>query len=246
MDYGCYIDGSDKKHGRLTSFIWGFQMLLWFPKNSDKYSEVDNSLSFISYWKNIPPLVTSILLDKIMADVISGFKSATLKSWAVYIKALARWSALLLYIGLTQPEYNSVWSICYSSFTLPPGRDSKQSADSAPTQPGILIPSFSIHPEECHLLHNFHQSHDTSDEHLSNRVVRPGPGIEAARAYYIQETLPIGPESNASRRRGSLIDTQHTPRRYSALARPKSLAQHVARLVVTSSTHVDSDAGRVK
>jgi len=79
----------------------------------------------------------------------------------------------------------------------------------------------------------------------STRIL-PSPSLVAARAYNLQQTVPIGRQGNAFRWRRSLIDTQLTPRRHSALARPENLAQHVAKLDVTTSAyvvHLDADEG---
>lgn len=69
----------------------------------------------------------------------------------------------------------------------------------------------------------------------------PRPSLVAARAYYLNQILPIGLERNAIWWRGSLTEIQQITRRHSTFSRPEDLAQHVANLKVVSPSHAVSD-----
>jgi len=64
------------------------------------------------------------------------------------------------------------------------------------------------------------------------------PSLAAARAYYLQNTSPIGQRNDAQRRRRSLFEVQQIPRRHSTLARSEDLARHIATLEVTAPPSV--------
>jgi len=87
-------------------------------------------------------------------------------------------------------------------------------------------------------------SHDPSKSHegpasstpkvLTNTSTLPRPIIVAARAYYLEQTPPIGQNSHALQRRRRLIERQEFPRRHSVLPSPGSLATKIASFKVSS------------
>jgi hypothetical protein len=63
----------------------------------------------------------------------------------------------------------------------------------------------------------------------------PSPSIVAARAYYLESTSPIGPVSNAAKRRRSLIQGPQVPRRYSILPSTGNLISQLEKFTFASA-----------
>ena len=63
----------------------------------------------------------------------------------------------------------------------------------------------------------------------------PSPSVVAARAYFLEQSPPIGQTFDALQRRKSLIEGQEFPRRHSALPTPGGLATKIANFKVSSS-----------
>ncbi|KAG0651681.1 hypothetical protein D0Z07_1980 [Hyphodiscus hymeniophilus] len=72
---------------------------------------------------------------------------------------------------------------------------------------------------------------------LLNTSTLPSPSIIAARAYFQEQSPPIGQKSNALQRRRSLIEGQEFPRRHSALPTPGSLAAKIAKFTLPDRNH---------
>ena len=63
---------------------------------------------------------------------------------------------------------------------------------------------------------------------LTNMYALPSPGVVAARAYFSENSPPIGQHCNALQWRGSLIEAQEFPARHSALPSPGGLTTKMA------------------
>jgi hypothetical protein len=87
-------------------------------------------------------------------------------------------------------------------------------------------------------------SHDSGNGHVGrassssgsvSTSTLPSPSVVAARAYFLEQSPPIGQKFNALQRRGSLIEAQEFPRRHSAVPSPGGLVTKIASFQVSRS-----------
>jgi hypothetical protein len=121
---------------------------------------------------------------------------------------------------------------------------SKQHQVSRPTISYLLYPHAAMAPRVHQNLPPLNTSYGNEYEPLpsirssvstQSTVTLPSPSLLAARAYYLDQTTPIGQKLNAIQRRKSLFEVREIPRRHSVLAAPVKLATRVATLNIVSS-----------